>query len=190
MVALETPIARTGWKAADFTLKGTDSVMHSLDSLKGENGTVIMFICNHCPYVQKQLDRMKALTDELKPLGVNVIAINSNDDMEYPEDSFDGMRLLVHNEKITFHYLHDDTQEVAKAYGAVCTPDIFGFNAALELQYRGRLDESWSGVLDDPKRELFEAMQEVAATGSTTKEQNPSIGCSIKWRRASTQAVG
>lgn len=183
MVALETPAAKLGWKAPDFSLIGTDGQRYSLANARGERGLLVMFICNHCPYVQKQLDRMIHLATDLKTVGVGVVAINSNDARSYPEDSFDHMKQIAHEKQFTFPYLYDDAQTVAQAYGAVCTPDFFGFNAALELQYRGRLDESWSGVAKSPKRELLMAMTEVAAKGSTSMPQNPSVGCSIKWRQ-------
>lgn len=189
MVALETPKAIAGFAAPDFTLKGTDGQMHALGSLKGSKGTVVMFICNHCPYVQKQLSRMVELTRKLKPLGVHVIAINPNDAVQYPEDSFENMQKLAAEMKFPFPYLMDESQAVARAYGAICTPDIFGFDAALRLRYRGRLDQSWSGVLEHPKEDLLEAMTQIAETGTTTQPQNPSIGCSIKWKRAE-KAVG
>lgn len=189
MVALETPKAINGIKAPNFTLKGTDDALHSLASLKGEKGTVIMFICNHCPYVQKQLDRMVQLTHQLKPLGVSVIAINPNDAGHYPEDSFENMKKLAKEKNFPFPYLVDETQEIAKAYGAVCTPDFFGFDAGLALHYRGRLDQSWSGIIENPKQELFEAMKDIAETGKTSQPQNPSVGCSIKWKRAEKIAL-
>lgn len=183
MVALETPAARLGWKAPDFSLIGTDGRRYGLSECRGERGLLVMFICNHCPYVQKQMDRMIALATDLKAIGVGVIAINSNDARSYPEDSFDNMKKIAQEKHFSFPYLYDDAQTVAQSYGAVCTPDFFGFNAALELQYRGRLDESWSGVLKAPKRELLAAMTEVATKGSTSIPQNPSVGCSIKWRQ-------
>lgn len=189
MVALETPKAINGLIAPDFALKSTDGKIHALSSLKGHKGTVIMFICNHCPYVQKQLSRMVALTDKLAPLGVTVIAINPNDAQQYPEDSFENMQKFAAEMKFPFPYLCDESQSVARAYGAVCTPDIFGFDASLALQYRGRLDQSWSGMIDHPKEELFEAMQEIATTGRTSQPQNPSIGCSIKWKLGAKAAV-
>lgn len=190
MVALESPQANLNWLAPSFTLKGTDGGMHSLESLKGTKGTLIVFICNHCPYVQKQLGRLTSLTTQLKMIGINVVAINPNDAVAYPDDSFEEMQKLAKEKGFNFPYLVDATQEVAKSYSAICTPDFFGFNSELKLQYRGRLDESWSHVIDNPAPELLEAMREMAQTGSTSKPQNPSIGCSIKWRRADQQAAG
>lgn len=188
MVALESPQALTGIKAPDFNLMGVDDRSHSLTSLKGARGTVIMFICNHCPYVLKQLDRMIALNHSLAALGVALIAINPNDATTYPEDSFENMKLIAKQKAFPFPYLLDSAQEVARAYGAVCTPDIYGYNAKLELQYRGRLDQSWSAMINNPKQELLEAMKQIAETGSTSLPQNPSIGCSIKWKRADRAA--
>lgn len=183
MVALETPQAIIGAKAADFTLPAVDGKTYSLAQIKGPKGFLIVFICNHCPYVQKQLDRMVKLADELKGIGMGMVAINSNDAVRYPDDSFDNMKKLAKEKQFNFPYLFDESQQVARAYGAVCTPDFYGYNAAGELQYRGRMDSAWSGIIPNPDRELFLAMQEVAQTGRTTRPQNPSIGCSIKWKK-------
>lgn len=182
MAALETPNAQIGWKAKQFLLKGVDGKMHTLESSAGKNGLLVVFMCNHCPYVQKQIDRLIREATELKQYGVNTVAIMPNDTDAYPDDAFDKMQALAREKNFPFPYLLDETQEVAASYGAVCTPDIFGFNGKLELQYRGRLDESWALMKKDPQRELFEAMLEVAQTGKTTRTQYPSIGCSIKWR--------
>ncbi len=186
MPALETPKAAIDSIAPAFTLKGVDGKQHTLYELKGAKGTLVAFICNHCPYVKAQLDRLIFEAGELKKLGVNVIAINSNDAQTYPEDSFDNMQKLAREKNFTFPYLYDESQSVAQAYGAVCTPDFFGYNAGLKLQYRGRLDESWSNIIPNSRRELFEAMKEIAETGATTRAQNPSVGCSVKWK-ADTQ---
>ena len=182
MVALETPNAQIGWKAPDFTLPGVDGQTHRLQELAGETGLLIIFMCNHCPYVQKQIRRMIETASALKLAGINVVGINANDARSYPEDSFENMQRYAKEEGCNFPYLYDESQSIAKAYGAVCTPDFFGFNADLTLQYRGRLDGSWSGVNPDAPQELLEAMKEIAQTGRTTKPQNPSVGCSIKWR--------
>lgn len=190
MVALETPAVQTGWRAKPFELLATDGRKLTLDQLKGAKGTLVMFICNHCPYVKAIMDRLLADTAELKLHGVNTIAIMSNDTADYPEDSFENMTKLAKEKGFTFPYLLDDTQDVAKAYDAVCTPDFFGFNANLELQYRGRLDESWSLAIPNPKRELLTAMKEIAATGTTTIEQWSSVGCSIKWKSTKKAAQG
>lgn len=181
-MAVETPICDFGWKAPDFTLPGIDGKTHSLQGLRGERGTLIMFICNHCPYVKAVIDRMVRDANELATLGVSTIAICSNDARTYPEDSFDNMKLFAAENSFTFPYLHDETQSVARAYGAVCTPDFFGFDKDLGLQYRGRLDASRkeSGPAD-LRRDLFLAMQQVAETGHGPREQIASAGCSIKW---------
>ena len=141
-----------------------------------------MFICNHCPYVKAILPKIARDTAELKVLGINSVAIMSNDIADYPEDSPEHMQRLAREYDFSFPYLHDETQEVAKAYGAVCTPDFFGYNADLKLQFRGRLDASGRQNQPDTPRELFHAMQLIAETGTGPSEQTPSIGCSIKWR--------
>ena len=181
MVRTETPVCDFNQTALDFNLKGVDGKQHSLASLKGENGLLVMFICNHCPYVKSIIDRIIRDTKELKALGVNAVAIMSNDPSDYEEDSFENMGKIAEEMDFPFPYLIDETQEVAKAYGAVCTPDFFGYNKDLGLQYRGRLDESRKEAVANAKSELFEAMKEVAATGKGPTEQIPSMGCSIKW---------
>jgi len=184
-MAEHTPICDFGWKAPGFTLAGVDGKPHSLEDLKGPNGTLIMFICNHCPYVKAVIDRVVRDAKALETRGVNTIAICSNDAAAHPDDSFDNMKLFAKEHGFTFPYLHDETQDVARAYDAVCTPDFFGFNGALELQYRGRLDQSGREPAGpDVRRELFEAMKQVAETGKGPRDQTPSIGCSIKWRAA------
>ena len=181
MVKTETPVCEFNQAALDFNLKGVDNKQHSLASLKGENGLLVMFICNHCPYVKSIIDRIIRDAKELKALGVNTVAIMSNDPSDYEEDSFENMGKIAEEMDFPFPYLIDETQEVAKAYGAVCTPDFFGYNKDLGLQYRGRLDESRKEAVTDAKRDLFEAMRKVAATGTGPTEQIPSMGCSIKW---------
>jgi len=182
-MAAQAPQAELGWKASTFKLPATDGKTYSLADLKGERGTVVMFICNHCPYVVAMIDRAVADARELAKLGVATVAICSNDAVSYPEDSFDNMRAFAKAHAFPFPYLHDETQEVARAYGAVCTPDLFGFDAKLALAYRGRLDE---GRTEPPRegaqRELLEAMKQIAATGQAPPEQHPAIGCSIKWK--------
>ncbi len=183
MASLETPVCDFGWKAVDFDLLGVDGKRYNLASAKGENGLLVMFICNHCPYVKAIQDRLIRDVNELKQHGVNAIAIMSNDPNDYPEDSFDNMIRIAREWAYPFPYVWDETQEVAKAYGAVCTPDFFGFNSRLELHYRGRLDASRKEAAPpDARRDLFEGMLEVAMTGKGPKDQTPSIGCSIKWR--------
>ena len=183
MVSLRTPLCEFGKPAIDFALPGVDGKVWTLDQCKGEKGLLVMFICNHCPYVKAILDRLVRDTRELKGLGVNSVAIMSNDPAEYAEDSFENMKLVAERENFPFPYLIDETQEIARAYGAVCTPDFFGYNTDLELQYRGRLDASRKEAAPaDARRDLFEAMVQVARTGKGPEEQVPGMGCSIKWK--------
>ncbi|MCP3671440.1 MAG: thioredoxin family protein [Gammaproteobacteria bacterium] len=183
MVSLETPVCDFGQEAPGFSLPGVDGQNWTLEECAGEAGLLVMFICNHCPYVQSIRDRIVRDTNELAALGVGSVAIMSNDPAEYPEDSFENMQKVAQEFGFSFPYLLDKTQEVAKTYGAVCTPDFFGYNAGLKLQYRGRLDESRKdAAAPDVRRDLFEAMQQVATTGAGPKDQIPSMGCSIKWR--------
>ncbi|MGO8857437.1 MAG: thioredoxin family protein [Steroidobacteraceae bacterium] len=180
-MAAEAPAADLGWPAADFQLPGTDGLTHGLRELAGERGTVVAFICNHCPYVKAILPRLVRDARDLESLGVAVIAINSNDTETYPEDSFERMVELAPT--LSFPYLYDASQAVATAYGAVCTPDFFGFDAELRLRYRGRLDASRKETAPEgTARELYEAMRLIAETGRGPSRQNVSIGCSIKWR--------
>ncbi len=182
MVATETAVCEFGDAAPDFDLPGVDGRRYRLGELRGEKGTLVMFICNHCPYVKSVLDRIVRDTRELAGQGIASVAIMSNDPTDYREDSFDNMVRIAREKEFPFPYLLDETQEVAKAYGAVCTPDFFGYNADLELQYRGRLDESRTEAVPGARRELFEAMTEIARSGSGPADQTPSIGCSIKWK--------
>lgn len=183
MVSTPTPVCDFGWPAPDFDLPGTDGKRHSLASARGEHGLLVMFICNHCPYVKAVLDRIVRDARELKQQGVNCIAIMSNDPSDYPEDSWDNMVHIAKEMDFPFPYVLDATQTVAKTYGAVCTPDFFGFNPRLELQYRGRLDASRKEAAPaDVRRDLFLAMKQIAQTGQGPREQIPSIGCSIKWK--------
>ena len=180
-----TPVCDFGWEAPAFTLPGVDGKTYSLERLRGPNGTLVMFICNHCPYVKAVIDRIVRDASELRALGVNAVAISSNDAAHYPDDSFDNMKRFAAAHHFTFPYLYDESQDVARAYGAACTPDFFGFNGKLELQYRGRLDESRKEAAPaDARRDLFEAMKQVAETGQGPREQIASIGCSIKWKAA------
>ena len=176
------PVCNFGWKAPGFALKGTDGKTHTLKDVRGPKGTLIVFICNHCPYVRSIADRLSAEGRALQALGFGVAAIMSNDTLGYPEDSFDNMKLFAKKHDFTFPYLIDETQNVARAYDAVCTPDFFGFNAKDELQYRGRLDESKTTLVKNARRDLYEAMKQIAETGLGPKDQIPSMGCSIKWR--------
>ncbi len=182
-MAVSTPQCNLGWKAVDFELTDTFGAHKTLETLRGPNGLVIMFICNHCPYVKAIIERLCRDVVEIQAMGIGVAAIMSNDPQAYPEDSFPNMQKLAKTLNFTFPYLYDPTQSVARDYGAVCTPDFFGFNKDLELQYRGRLDSS--GIAPsgpDAQRELVDAMRLIAATGRGPDEQVASIGCSIKWR--------
>lgn len=183
MVSLNPPACEFGQAAIDFSLLGVDGNTWTLQQCKGANGLLVMFICNHCPYVIAIRERLIRDCRELQQHGVNSVAIMSNDPADYPQDSFENMQKIAQDLDFPFPYLFDETQSVAKAYGAVCTPDYFGYNGQLQLQYRGRLDASGRNPAPaDAKRELFEAMRQVAATGHGPSEQTPSIGCSIKWR--------
>ena len=183
-MAATPPVCNFGEKAHDFTLPATDGRSYRLAELKGPKGTVIVFMCNHCPYVKTVIDRLIRDARDLQPLGVSVVAISSNDATTYPADSFDNMKRWAAEKAFPFKYLHDESQAVARAYDAICTPDFFGYNADLELQYRGRLDASKTTLVEGARRELFEAMMQVAETGKGPAEQVPSMGCSIKWKQA------
>lgn len=182
MVSLETPVCDFGRPAVDFALPGVDGKVWTLAECKGERGLLVMFICNHCPYVKAVRERIVRDAKELLSYGVKSVAIMSNDPKDYPEDSFENMRKVAKQYGFPFPYLWDATQEVAKAYGAVCTPDFFGYNGKLELQYRGRLDASRKETAPpEARHDLFEAMKQIAETGLGPREQIPSMGCSIKW---------
>jgi peroxiredoxin len=184
-VAERPPVCDFGWKAPDFSLIGVDGTTHTLGELKGPKGTLVAFICNHCPYVIAVIDRIVRDARDLEALGVSTVAICSNDATTHPDDSFDNMKTFAEQHGFTFPYLHDESQDVAHAYDAMCTPDFFGFNADLELQYRGRLDASGRDPAGpDVRRELFEAMKMIAETGQGPRDQTASIGCSIKWKAA------
>jgi peroxiredoxin len=183
MVLMETPVCDFGLPAVDFSLPGVDGKTWTLADCRGENGLLVMFICNHCPYVKAIIDRIVRDTAELRQHGIHSVAISANDPANYPEDSFDNMRALAQQMKFPFPYLFDESQAVAKAYGAICTPDFFGYNADLGLQFRGRIDASGrQPAPPNAERELFESMKQVALTGKGPELQNPSMGCSIKWK--------
>ena len=183
MASINPPLCDFGWKAPDFKLPGTDGKLWSLDAAAGKNGLLVMFICNHCPYVQAIRPRLVAAVRELQALGVNAIAIQPNDVVNYPDDNLQRMQQVAAEFDFPFPYVLDETQAVAQAYGAVCTPDFFGLNNKLELQYRGRFDESRKETAPDGvRRDLFLAMQQIAETGLGPREQIASIGCSIKWK--------
>jgi peroxiredoxin len=171
--------------APDFSLPGTDGRIYACDEIAGRNGTMIVFICNHCPYVKAVIDRLVADARTLMAEGIGFAAICSNDADAYPADSFAAMQLFAQAHEFPFPYLHDEDQSVARAYGAVCTPDYFGYDAQRRLKYRGRLDEGrTSPPPQGARRELLEAMRAIAATGEAPPGQVASIGCSIKWKAA------
>ena len=179
---IKTPICDFGQAAKSFELKSTNNEMINLDDIRGENGTLIMFICNHCPYVKAVIKDIIKDYKNLKDLGIKAVAICSNDSINYPEDSFDKMINFYKDHKFNFPYLIDETQVVAKNYGAVCTPDFFGYNKNLELQYRGRIRELKNlKPIQSGKSDLFKAMKQIAETGNGPDDQVPSMGCSIKW---------
>ena len=183
-MAVDTPICNFGWKAVDFSLEGIDGRTYSLADVAGPKGTLVMFICNHCPYVKSIIGRIVRDVADLKAKGIGTVAIMANDTESYPEDSFENMKVFAREHAFNFPYVIDRSQQVARAYDAVCTPDFFGFNSDLELQYRGRLDESKTTPVPDARRELFDAMSQVAETGRGPEAQIASMGCSIKWRAA------
>lgn len=184
-MAVTPPVCDFGWKAPEFALPGTDGKTYTLSDVAGPNGTLVMFICNHCPYVIAVRDRIIRDAKDLQKLGIGVVAISSNDAAAYPQDGFDAMKELAESLPLPFPYLYDEAQSVARAYAAACTPDFFGFNADMGLQYRGRLDASRKEAGPaDLRRDLFEAMKHVAETGTGPADQIPSMGCSIKWKEA------
>jgi peroxiredoxin len=184
-MAATPPVCDFGWKAPAFDLPATDGRRYRLSDVKGPKGALVMFICNHCPYVQAVMDRIVRDARDLMPLGIGVAAISSNDATQYPEDGFDAMRAEAARHGFPFPYLFDESQDVARTWGAACTPDFFGLNAAGELQYRGRLDASGRHpAAPDARRDLYEAMRMIAETGQGPRDQIASMGCSIKWKLA------
>jgi len=183
MVSLETPVCEFDKPIVPFSLPGVDGNIWTVDACRGGKGLLVMFICNHCPYVKAIRERLIRDTRELMDYGINSVAIMSNDPTEYEEDSFENMQSIAQQYAYPFPYLFDESQQVAKDFGAVCTPDFFGYNANLQLQYRGRLDASKkTTAAENVKRDLFDAMKQVAQTGHGPKQQIPSMGCSIKWK--------
>ncbi len=177
------PICDFGLSASDFNLIGVDDKYYSYENVKGTNGCLIMFICNHCPYVLAIMDRLLRDTKEIMSYGIGVVGICSNDSIAYPEDSFENMKKIAKEKNFEFPYLHDESQQIAKEFNAVCTPDFFGYNSNKELQYRGRLDCSRKEAgPENARRDLFEAMVQISKTGKGPKEQFSSMGCSIKWK--------
>jgi peroxiredoxin len=184
-MAAVPPVCNFGWKAVDAILRGVDGKNYRIFDLAGPNGLVVAFICNHCPYVKAVVDRMVSDASELARHGIGFVAICSNDAETYADDSFAKMKDFAKRHRFGFPYLHDESQDVARTYGAACTPDFFGFNKAFGLQYRGRLDASGRAPAGrDTRRDLVEAMKQVASTGQGPREQVASIGCSIKWKDA------
>ena len=182
MTLTKTPICDFGKKAENFQLKSTDNKIISLNDIKGKNGTLIMFICNHCPYVRAVIEDIVNDTNALKKEGINSVAIMSNDTKNYPEDSFENMIKFSNEHKFNFPYLIDKDQEIAKKYNAICTPDFFGYNTKLELQYRGRMRELRDlKKISSGESDLKKAMDLISTTGNGPKNQFPSMGCSIKW---------
>ncbi|WP_372887811.1 thioredoxin family protein [Shimia sp.] len=182
-MAVSPPVCDFGWRAPAFRLPATDGRSYYLADIAGPRGTLVMFICNHCPYVIAVLDRILRDARDLGDLGIGVAAICSNDPASHPQDGFGEMADLAARHRFPFPYLHDAGQSVARAYGAACTPDFFGFDAGMGLQYRGRLDASRKKAgPDDLRRDLYEAMKQVAETGRGPSDQIPSMGCSIKWK--------
>ncbi len=182
-MAIGTPVCDFGWQPPEFSLLGIDGKTWSLGDIRGENGTLLMFICNHCPYVKSVSERIVRDAKALQQQGVGVAAIMSNDWTAYPEDTPELMIEFANSNGFTFPYLIDEDQSVARAYDAVCTPDFFGFNGQLTLQYRGRLDASRKDAAPEgTRRDLFEAMSEIIKSGHGPKDQIASMGCGIKWR--------
>jgi len=182
MPLLKTPICDFGKNAKNFQLNSTDNKIVSLNDVRGKNGTLIMFICNHCPYVKAVIEDIVEDCKKLKEFDINAMAISSNDVNTHPEDSFDNMIKFSKNYSFNFPYLFDETQEIAKTYGAVCTPDFFGYNNNLKLQYRGRIKELKNlRSVREGDSDLYKAMKQISETGKGPKEQIPSSGCSIKW---------
>ena len=184
-MAATPPVCEFGWKAAEFSLPATDGKTYTLSDVSGPGGTLVMFICNHCPYVLAILDRIIRDARDLTALGIGVVAISSKDATAYPQDGFEQMGTMARQRDFPFPYLYDADQTVARLYDAVCTPDFFGFNAGGELQYRGRLDGSRREAGPaDLRRDLYEAMRQIAETGQGPRDQIASMGCSIKWKAA------
>lgn len=183
MVLLHTPEKLDHFKAPDFSLKNIDNTEYSLEKSMGKHGLVIMFICNHCPYVISVINRLVITCNQLQKEGIGCVAIMANDTIEYPQDSFENMQKYAKEYRMEFPYLIDKTQEIAKSYGAVCTPDFFGFDKDKTLHYRGRLDNAANKSTDDHTvPELLNAMLELKNNGHISTPQTPSMGCSIKWR--------
>lgn len=182
-MAVNPPVCDFNAAIHTFTLPAVDGQIYSLSDVSGSAGILVMFICNHCPYVQAVMDRIVRDARDLQKAGIGVVAISANDIAEYPQDAPDHMHAEAKRHGFTFPYLYDESQMVARAYGAECTPDFFGYNKDGKLQYRGRLDASGRNpAASDARRDLYEAMMQIVRTGKGPRDQIPSIGCSIKWK--------
>ncbi len=182
MVLTKTPICNFGEKPHSFSLKGVDEKIYKLEDCLGKNGTIIMFICNHCPYVKAIIKNIVEDTNKLKKLNIKAVAIMSNDTINYPEDSFEKMKEFSELNNFNFPYVIDASQKIAKKYGAVCTPDFFGYNGNQELQYRGRMRELKElRPVNSGDSDLYKAMKQISETGKGPDNQIPSMGCNIKW---------
>jgi len=179
---LSSPLCDFGKKIIDFSLKNVDEKIYTLNDLIGSNGTLVMFICNHCPYVKAIITKLVTTTRELEKIGINSIAIMPNDFIKYPEDNFENMCIFSKKHKFNFPYLIDESQKVAKDFGAVCTPDFFGYNREGLLNYRGRISEMNNLKFVNEKNELLNAMTMISKTNRGPKIQYPSAGCSVKWK--------
>ena len=183
-MAVSPPVCDFGWNATPFDLPSVDGRNYALEGIAGKDATLVMFICNHCPYVTSVVDRLVSDAQDLIDAGIGVAAICANDAENYPDDSFENMRRFARENAFPFPYLHDESQEIARSYGAACTPDFFGFDSGLGLQFRGRLDGAGrSPRPEGMRRELVDAMLRIAKTGKGPEEQIPSMGCSIKWKQ-------
>tara|TARA_B100001093_G_C26500405_1_gene873075 strand:- start:142 stop:693 length:552 start_codon:yes stop_codon:yes gene_type:complete len=183
MVLLSSEICDFGKKPKNFLLKSVNDDFYDWKNVKGKSGTLVMFICNHCPYVKAIIEELVRTTKLLESMGVRSVAIMPNDALKYPEDSFEKMKVFSNSNKFNFPYLYDESQKTAKAFGAVCTPDFYGYNSNDELQYRGRLCELKNlEYTKNSRNELLIAMTEISKTGKGPFNQNPSVGCSIKWK--------
>lgn len=183
MALLESDQAELGMNAPDFELPGTDGETYSLESFDDADVLVVMFICNHCPYVKAVRDRLIDLDGEFADEPVELVAISSNDAERYPDDSFERMKAVAQEYNYPFPYLYDETQDVARSYGAKCTPDIFVFDEERQLRYRGRIDDNWKQPDQVTRRDLAEAIQALLDGEMPDEDQHPSVGCSIKWKR-------
>ncbi|NOS36131.1 MAG: redoxin domain-containing protein [Deltaproteobacteria bacterium] len=182
MVLLNSKMVPLGTEARDFRLKGVDEKEYTLDSFRDKEILIIIIMCNHCPYVKATIGRLVALQHEYEGRGVQLVGINSNDEINYPEDSFENMKTFARDSGMTFPYLRDETQEVAKNYDAVCTPDIYLYGQERRLLYRGRIDDNWQDESAVTRRDLKCAIDAVVEGGAVSGEQHPAMGCSIKWK--------